>query len=74
MTCTLIPLALNELLDRPLIVSFNVYLCFTRYNAQVATLLFMRSVSNARIQPTAEVLHQAFKLSDEKLAIRGRLQ
>ena len=39
------------------------------------TLIFViQQKPNARINPTAEVLYQAFKLSNERHAIRGRVQ
>src|SRR5207253_10466747 len=40
MTCTLIPLALNELLDRPLIVSFNSASVFLSFAIQDSILSF----------------------------------
>ena len=49
MTSELIPLALNELLDRPSIVSFNSALAFLILVACDSAILFSRSVSNAGI-------------------------
>jgi hypothetical protein len=47
----LFALRLNELLDRPLIVSLNSALAFLILATRDSTILFTRSVSNARINP-----------------------
>jgi hypothetical protein len=47
------PLRLNELLDRPLIVPFNSAFVFLSCIARCLNLLFLRSVSNARINRRA---------------------
>jgi hypothetical protein len=46
MTIKLIPLALNELLDRPLIVSSKFALASFRFATCDSAVLFSRSVSN----------------------------
>jgi hypothetical protein len=48
------PVSLNELLDRPLIVSFNAAPCFSELHHSSHSCLVTRSVSNARINPPGD--------------------
>jgi hypothetical protein len=67
MRSKLIPLRLNELLDRPLILSFNSTLAFVLLVTCDSAILFSRSVSNARHHPPAAAF------DDESRAIAGRV-
>jgi hypothetical protein len=68
MTSELFPLALNELLGRPLILSFNFRICFSSmFAATNFTSLVLRSVSNARINRAHIQLHYG-QVHDERQA------
>jgi hypothetical protein len=67
MTAMLIPLALNELLDRPLIVSFNVVLVFP------ASLLKPHLSCLREVCLTPELTRRAFNAGADKLTMKIKL-
>jgi hypothetical protein len=70
MKSKLIPLALNELLDRPLIVSFNFRIWFSELRCPKLDSLVSRSVSNARInRARAKGINIIARKDDESHAI-----
>jgi hypothetical protein len=73
MKATLFALALNELLDRPLILSFNSVFAVLRFITRCSTLLFSRSVSNARIN-RAGINCIVRQVDDERQAISAPVQ
>jgi hypothetical protein len=73
MTSELNPLALNELLDRPLIVSLNSALVFLRFVTQDLILLFREACLTPELTGR-ETMNQAFNLADESHTISAPVQ
>jgi hypothetical protein len=74
MKATLFALRFNELLGRRLILSFTAALAFAGRVTCDPTVLFMRSVSNARIEPPRTQRRQRQVLQIKATLFRGRLE
>jgi hypothetical protein len=70
---SLIPLRSNELLDRPLILSFNAASVFPNGTTQWSVLLFCKACLTPELTRREE-LPSSIQVLDERQAISGRVE